>query len=100
MAMIVVSAEGMVDAPADTVYRYIADMREHHPRFLPRRSRTSGVRRVEQETKRQASLRKHLPGGAHADQGTRRADHSKDDQRDICHYPQTKNRNKPAFHIG
>jgi hypothetical protein len=25
----------MVDAPADTVYRYIADMREHHPRFLP-----------------------------------------------------------------
>ena len=25
----------MVDAPAETVYRYIADMREHHPRFLP-----------------------------------------------------------------
>jgi hypothetical protein len=25
----------MVHAPADTVYRYIADMREHHPRFLP-----------------------------------------------------------------
>jgi hypothetical protein len=24
-----------VDAPADAVYRYIADMREHHPRFLP-----------------------------------------------------------------
>lgn len=22
-------------APADVVYRYIADMREHHPRFLP-----------------------------------------------------------------
>ncbi|HEX7269774.1 MAG TPA: SRPBCC family protein, partial [Streptosporangiaceae bacterium] len=35
MARIVVSAEGMVDAPADTVYRYLADMREHHPRFLP-----------------------------------------------------------------
>ena len=31
----VVSAEGMVDAPADTVYRYLADMRDHHPRFLP-----------------------------------------------------------------
>jgi Polyketide cyclase / dehydrase and lipid transport len=31
----VVSAEGTVDAPAHTVYRYIADMREHHPRFLP-----------------------------------------------------------------
>jgi hypothetical protein len=31
-----VSAERTVDAPADTVYRYIADMREHHPRFLPR----------------------------------------------------------------
>ena len=30
-----VSAERMVDAPADRVYRYIADMREHHPRFLP-----------------------------------------------------------------
>ena len=35
MARIVVSAEGRVDAPAETVYRYIADMREHHPRFLP-----------------------------------------------------------------
>jgi Polyketide cyclase / dehydrase and lipid transport len=35
VARIVVSAEGTVEAPADTVYRYIADMREHHPRFLP-----------------------------------------------------------------
>lgn len=35
MAKIVVTAEGTVDAPADTVYGYIADMREHHPRFLP-----------------------------------------------------------------
>jgi hypothetical protein len=35
MAKLVVSAEGPVDAPAETVYRYIADMREHHPRFLP-----------------------------------------------------------------
>ena len=35
VAKIVVSAEGTVDAPADTVYGYIADMREHHPRFLP-----------------------------------------------------------------
>ncbi len=24
-----------MDAPADTVYRYIADMHDHHPRFLP-----------------------------------------------------------------
>ena len=24
-----------MDAPADTVYRYLADMRGHHPRFLP-----------------------------------------------------------------
>lgn len=24
-----------MDAPADAVYGYIADMREHHPRFLP-----------------------------------------------------------------
>lgn len=30
-----VSAEGPVDAPADSVYGYLADMREHHPRFLP-----------------------------------------------------------------
>jgi Polyketide cyclase / dehydrase and lipid transport len=35
MAWMHVSAERMVDAPADTVYRYVADMREHHPRFLP-----------------------------------------------------------------
>jgi uncharacterized protein YndB with AHSA1/START domain len=35
MAKVVVSAEGTVDAPTDTVYRYIADEREHHPRFLP-----------------------------------------------------------------
>jgi Polyketide cyclase / dehydrase and lipid transport len=35
MARNVVSAEGMVGAPADTVYRYLADMRDHHPRFLP-----------------------------------------------------------------
>ena len=35
MTRIVVSAEGTVDAPADTVYRYVADMRDHHPRFLP-----------------------------------------------------------------
>jgi carbon monoxide dehydrogenase subunit G len=30
-----VSAERTVDAPADTVYRYIADMRGHHPHILP-----------------------------------------------------------------
>ena len=35
MARNVAAAEAMVDAPADTVYRYIADMRDHHPRFLP-----------------------------------------------------------------
>jgi hypothetical protein len=35
VARIAVSAEGTVEAPADTVYRYIADMREHHARFLP-----------------------------------------------------------------
>ena len=35
MAKILVTAERTVDAPADTVYRYIADYREHHPRFLP-----------------------------------------------------------------
>jgi hypothetical protein len=35
MARNVVSTEHTVDAPADTVYGYLADMREHHPRFLP-----------------------------------------------------------------
>jgi hypothetical protein len=35
MAPITVSAERAIDAPAATVYRFIADMREHHPRFLP-----------------------------------------------------------------
>jgi Polyketide cyclase / dehydrase and lipid transport len=29
------TAEGKVAAPATTVYSYIADMREHHPHFLP-----------------------------------------------------------------
>jgi hypothetical protein len=35
MARILVSTERSVDAPAETVYGYIADMREHHPHFLP-----------------------------------------------------------------
>jgi uncharacterized protein YndB with AHSA1/START domain len=35
MAPIHVSAERTVDAPAATVYGYLADMREHHPQFLP-----------------------------------------------------------------
>jgi uncharacterized protein YndB with AHSA1/START domain len=34
MARNVVSAEGTVDAPAETVYRYLADMHDH-PHFLP-----------------------------------------------------------------
>ena len=29
------SAERHIDAPADRVYRSIADFREHHPKFLP-----------------------------------------------------------------
>ena len=35
MATIHVSADRLVDAPANDVYGYVADMREHHPRFLP-----------------------------------------------------------------
>jgi len=35
MAKIVVAAERLVDAPADAVYRYVADMRDHHPHYLP-----------------------------------------------------------------
>jgi uncharacterized protein YndB with AHSA1/START domain len=30
-----VSAERVIQAAPDRVYRYVADMREHHPRFLP-----------------------------------------------------------------
>jgi uncharacterized protein YndB with AHSA1/START domain len=29
------AAERLIAAPPDRVYRYIADYREHHPRFLP-----------------------------------------------------------------
>jgi hypothetical protein len=35
VGVISVSAERKVGAPAPTVYGYIADYREHHPRFLP-----------------------------------------------------------------
>lgn len=35
MGTIRVTAERAIAAPADVVYGYIADMREHHPRFLP-----------------------------------------------------------------
>ena len=35
MGTLHVSAERSVYAPPDTVYGYLADMREHHPHFLP-----------------------------------------------------------------
>jgi hypothetical protein len=35
MGSLQVVAERAIDAPADAVYCYLADMREHHPRFLP-----------------------------------------------------------------
>jgi hypothetical protein len=35
MGTIEVSAERAIGAPAEAVYGYIADMREHHPKFLP-----------------------------------------------------------------
>jgi hypothetical protein len=35
MGSLQVVAERAIDAPADAVYGYLADMREHHPRFLP-----------------------------------------------------------------
>jgi hypothetical protein len=35
MATINVCAARRVDASAETVYGYLADMREHHPRSLP-----------------------------------------------------------------
>lgn len=33
--MVQAEAERAIEAPADVVYRCIADMREHHPKFLP-----------------------------------------------------------------
>ena len=35
MGTIQVAAERVIDAPPATVYGYLADMREHHPKFLP-----------------------------------------------------------------
>jgi uncharacterized protein YndB with AHSA1/START domain len=35
MSTITVSADRTIAAPAETLYGYIADMREHHPHFLP-----------------------------------------------------------------
>jgi hypothetical protein len=35
MALLNVAAERSMEAPAQEVYRRIADFREHHPRFLP-----------------------------------------------------------------
>jgi len=35
VAQIRVAAERPIAAPAEHVYRYLADYREHHPRFLP-----------------------------------------------------------------
>jgi len=35
MGKVQASAEGLVHAPAEIVYGYIANMREHHPKFLP-----------------------------------------------------------------
>jgi Polyketide cyclase / dehydrase and lipid transport len=35
MAPLEVSSERAISAPAETVYGYIANMRDHHPNFLP-----------------------------------------------------------------
>ena len=35
MSKVHVAVERLVDAPAEDVYRFVADMRAHHPRFLP-----------------------------------------------------------------
>jgi len=35
MGTLHVSAERVIDAPPEEVYGYLADMRDHHPRFLP-----------------------------------------------------------------
>ena len=35
MGMVEVTAERTIEAPAEAVYGYLADLKEHHPRFLP-----------------------------------------------------------------
>ena len=35
MAEVYVQAEGLIEAPADAVYHYVANVRDHHPKFLP-----------------------------------------------------------------
>jgi hypothetical protein len=35
VGVIHVSAERLIEAPADTLYGYVADLRQHHPQFLP-----------------------------------------------------------------
>jgi hypothetical protein len=35
MGTLQVNAQRRIDAPAETVYGYLADMQTHHPRFLP-----------------------------------------------------------------
>jgi hypothetical protein len=35
MSMICVAAQREVGAPAESVYQYLSNMREHHPNFLP-----------------------------------------------------------------
>jgi ribosome-associated toxin RatA of RatAB toxin-antitoxin module len=35
MAEVYVQAEGLVGAPADQVYHYVANIRDHHGKFLP-----------------------------------------------------------------
>jgi len=35
MGMVEVTAERTIEAPAEAVYGYLADLRDHHPRFLP-----------------------------------------------------------------
>jgi hypothetical protein len=35
MGVITASAQGLVAAPPDVVYRYLSDMQNHHPHFLP-----------------------------------------------------------------
>ncbi len=35
MPLVQTYAEGSVSAPADKVYSYLADMHQHHPKFLP-----------------------------------------------------------------
>ena len=64
MSKVEVTAERAIDAPAETVYGYLANLQEHR-RFLPPLSRTSRLRQVGSVLDRSCGSR-YAPEGVNA----------------------------------